>query len=48
MMTFAARYGHTPPNITRRMPVTELIEFVGQIAKLLEEESAAVRSTTDD
>lgn len=48
MIAFAARYGHTSPDVTRRMPVTELMDFVNAVAELMEEESQAARSANTD
>lgn len=47
-MAFAARYGHTPPNVTRHMPVSELVRFTEQVGRLIEEESEAMRRTGQD
>lgn len=47
MMAFAARYGHTDPSVSRRMPVTELMAFVEELARLIEEEKESMKGPGD-
>jgi hypothetical protein len=43
MMTFAARYGHSPPWDTRRWRVSELRMFNDALVELIEDEARAGR-----
>lgn len=47
-MAFAARYGHTPPSVSRHMPISELVAFTNQLGRIIEEESEAMRRNGQD
>lgn len=47
MLAYVARYGATPPSVSRRMPMTELKRFAESLGQLLAEEAESTRRPVD-